>query len=65
MSPIEESYLKQVDSQIKENKATRRFYEYELKRGEDLVDEMPINPYYEYRMTDLKIEEQKYKETFN
>jgi hypothetical protein len=45
--------------------ATRRYFQYELSRGEDLVDEMPINPYYEYRMVDLQTEENKYKDSIN
>lgn len=45
--------MNDVEKRIQQNEATRNFYEYEIKRGEDLIDNMPINPYYQYKKADL------------
>lgn len=36
--------------------ATHNFYAYEMNRGEDLIDRVPVDPYYEYKLGDIKLE---------
>jgi hypothetical protein len=54
MTAGEKAYHDKIKKKIEENMATRAFYNYELSRGEDLIDTVPVNPYYEYKMADLK-----------
>lgn len=35
-----------MEEKIKSNLATRNFYNYEISRGEDLIDDIPVDPYY-------------------
>lgn len=31
--------------------ATRNYYKYEIERGEDLIDNIPVDPYYQYKLS--------------
>lgn len=56
MTATEAAYHENIKKKVEENLATQRFYHYEIERGEDLIDTVPVNPYYEYKVADLKLE---------
>lgn len=56
MTVTEAAYHEKIKKKVEENLATQRFYHYEIERGEDLIDTVPVNPYYEYKVADLKLE---------
>ena len=44
--------------------ATHTFYKHEIDRGEDLIDDIPIEPYYEYKRIDLQKSLEEREEEF-
>lgn len=61
LSKTETNYYNNIKEKVNENLGTRRFYNYEIERGEDLIDNIPVDPYYEYRIIDLEAEVQEKK----
>lgn len=61
LSKTETNYYNNIKEKVNQNLGTRRFYNYEIERGEDLIDNIPVDPYYEYRIVDLEAEVQEKK----